>query len=168
MPIPDLNEERRRELTRVAAKYAEAARVSVRNVRRDGSRPEASKEKDGEISAGQQRKLQHDIQTLTDQTHQAHRRHAGAEGQGNPSGLMMQDRLDMPAPPPRHVAIIMDGNGRWAQVARPAAHRRPSPRRRGGAAHASTAAAELGIRYLDLFGFSSENWKRPVGRDPTI
>src|SRR5215471_7531622 len=36
VPIPDLNEERRRELTRVAAKYAEQARVSVRNVRRDG------------------------------------------------------------------------------------------------------------------------------------
>ena len=36
VPIPELNEERRRELTRVAAKYAEQARVSVRNVRRDG------------------------------------------------------------------------------------------------------------------------------------
>jgi len=36
VPIPDLNEERRRELTKVASKYAEAARVSVRNVRRDG------------------------------------------------------------------------------------------------------------------------------------
>src|SRR5580704_1124620 len=49
VPIPDLNEERRRELTRVAAKYAEAARVSVRNVRRDGLDPLKKKEKDGVI-----------------------------------------------------------------------------------------------------------------------
>ena len=50
VPIPDLNEERRRELTRVAAKYAEAARVSVRNVRRDGIEALRKQEKDGDIS----------------------------------------------------------------------------------------------------------------------
>jgi ribosome recycling factor len=68
VPIPDLNEERRRELTRVAAKYAEAARVSVRNVRRDGLDPLKKKEKDGVITQDQHRKLQHDVQALTDQT----------------------------------------------------------------------------------------------------
>ena len=68
VPIPDLNEERRRELTRVAAKYAEAARVSVRNVRRDGLEILKKKEKDGTMSQDQHRKLQHDIQALTDQT----------------------------------------------------------------------------------------------------
>jgi ribosome recycling factor len=67
VPIPDLNEERRRELTRVAAKYAEAARVSVRNVRRDGLEGLKKKEKDGTLSQDQQRKLQHDVQALTDQ-----------------------------------------------------------------------------------------------------
>src|ERR1051326_4124365 len=66
VPIPDLTEERRRELTRVAAKYAEQARVHVRNVRRDGLDPLKKKEKDGEISQDQHRKLQHDIQALTD------------------------------------------------------------------------------------------------------
>src|SRR5579885_1501063 len=66
VPIPDLTEERRRELTREAAKYAEQARVSVRNVRRDGLDPLKKKEKDGEISQDQHRKLQHDIQALTD------------------------------------------------------------------------------------------------------
>src|SRR6195256_4230280 len=50
VPIPDLNEERRRELTRVAAKYAEAARISVRNVRRDGIESLRKQEKDGDIS----------------------------------------------------------------------------------------------------------------------
>ena len=67
VPIPDLTEERRRELTRVAAKYAEQARVSVRNVRRDGLDPLKKKEKDGEITQDQHRKLQHDIQALTDE-----------------------------------------------------------------------------------------------------
>jgi ribosome recycling factor len=67
VPIPDLNEERRRELTRVAAKYAEAARVSVRNVRRDGIEALRKQEKEGEISQDEQRKLEKEIQLLTDQ-----------------------------------------------------------------------------------------------------
>jgi ribosome recycling factor len=67
VPIPDLNEERRRELTRVSAKYAEQARVSVRNVRRDGVELLRRREKDAEISQDQQRKLQQDVQHLTDE-----------------------------------------------------------------------------------------------------
>jgi ribosome recycling factor len=67
VPIPDLTEERRKELSRVAAKYAEQARVSVRNVRRDGLDPLKKKEKDGEITQDEHRKLQHDIQALTDE-----------------------------------------------------------------------------------------------------
>ena len=66
VPIPDLNQDRRRELTKVAAKYAEAARVSVRNVRRDGIEVLRKKEKDGDISQDEQRKLEKEIQTLTD------------------------------------------------------------------------------------------------------
>ena len=66
VPIPDLNEERRRELTRVAAKYAETARVSVRNVRRDGIETLRKQEKDGDISQDEQRKLEREIQQLTD------------------------------------------------------------------------------------------------------
>ena len=66
VPIPDLNEERRRELTRVTAKYAEQARVSVRNVRRDGIEVLRRQEKDSAISQDQQRKLQQEIQHLTD------------------------------------------------------------------------------------------------------
>jgi undecaprenyl diphosphate synthase len=64
-------------------------------------------------------------------------------------------------PPPRHVAIIMDGNGRWATargLPRVAGHRRGADAVR----RTVRAAGELGISYLTLFGFSSENWKRPV------
>ncbi len=67
VPIPDLNEERRRELTRVTAKYAEQARVSVRNVRRDGIEALRRQEKDSVISQDQQRKLQQEVQHLTDE-----------------------------------------------------------------------------------------------------
>jgi ribosome recycling factor len=66
VPIPDLNAERRRELTKVAAKYAEQARVSVRNVRRDGIEALRKREKDGEISQDEQRKLEKEIQAMTD------------------------------------------------------------------------------------------------------
>jgi ribosome recycling factor len=66
VPIPDLNEERRRSLTRVAAKYAEEAKVSVRNVRRDGIDTLRRLEKDGEISQDEHRKQQRDVQHLTD------------------------------------------------------------------------------------------------------
>jgi len=63
---------------------------------------------------------------------------------------------------PAHVAIIMDGNGRWARargLPRTAGHRRgvDAVRRTIEAAHA------LGIRYVTLYSFSSENWSRPEG-----
>jgi ribosome recycling factor len=66
VPIPELNEERRRELTRVAARYAEEARIAVRKVRQHGIEALRRLEKDSEISQDEQRKLQGDIQHLTD------------------------------------------------------------------------------------------------------
>jgi len=68
---------------------------------------------------------------------------------------------------PQHIAIIMDGNGRWAQ-------KRHMPRTVG---HAKGAAgvkalveqcAQLGIQYLTLFAFSTENWKRPADEVSTL
>lgn len=67
IPIPALNEERRTELTKVAGKYAEAARVAVRNVRRDGMDSLKKMEKDGEISQDEQKAFESDVQKLTDQ-----------------------------------------------------------------------------------------------------
>lgn len=60
---------------------------------------------------------------------------------------------------PQHVAIIMDGNGRWAakrHLPRAAGHRRGAQ----AAKETVLAALELGIKYLTLYSFSSENWKR--------
>jgi ribosome recycling factor len=68
VPIPDLNEERRKELTKVAARYAEQARVSVRNVRRDGMDLLKKQEKEHKLTQDQHRKLDKDVQALTDET----------------------------------------------------------------------------------------------------
>lgn len=66
VPIPDLSEERRSELTRVAAKYAEQARVAVRNVRRDGMEALKKQERDGEISQDDHHRLSTQVQEMTD------------------------------------------------------------------------------------------------------
>lgn len=66
IPLPMLTEERRQELTKVAAQYAETARVSVRNIRRDGMETLKSMEKNKEISEDDHHRQNQDIQKLTD------------------------------------------------------------------------------------------------------
>ena len=67
VPIPDLSEERRKDMVKVAGRYAEAARVAVRNVRRDGIEAARKLEKDSEISEDERHDLETDIQKLTDE-----------------------------------------------------------------------------------------------------
>jgi undecaprenyl diphosphate synthase len=65
------------------------------------------------------------------------------------------------APPPAHIAIIMDGNGRWARargLPRTVGHQRGAEAVR----RSVRGAVDLGVSYLTLYGFSSENWKRPA------
>jgi ribosome recycling factor len=64
LPIPELNEERRRELTKVAAQYAESARISVRNVRRDGM-DQIKKAKSNGMSEDDQKLWEGEVQDLT-------------------------------------------------------------------------------------------------------
>ena len=66
IPIPQLDEERRKELSRVAGKYCEQAKIAVRNVRRDGMDGLKRMEKDGEISQNEQHRDSEEIQKLTD------------------------------------------------------------------------------------------------------
>ena len=66
MPLPDLNEERRRELTKVAHNYAEQARVAVRHIRRDGMELLKKLEKDGDISQDDGRIQADLVQKATD------------------------------------------------------------------------------------------------------
>jgi ribosome recycling factor len=64
--MPELNEERRKEIVKIAHKYAEAARVAVRNVRRDGMELLKKQEKDHKISEDEHRKLATKVQETTD------------------------------------------------------------------------------------------------------
>jgi ribosome recycling factor len=66
VPLPELNEDRRRELTKLAAKYAEAARVAVRNVRRDGMELLKKLEKDHKISQDEHHTRGDVLQKMTD------------------------------------------------------------------------------------------------------
>ena len=76
------------------------------------------------------------------------------------SAVPNQLSADAAANLPRHVAVIMDGNGRWAKsrhLPRIEGHRRGAD----SAREIIRTAGELGIKYLTLYGFSAENWNRP-------
>jgi ribosome recycling factor len=68
IPVPELNQERRKELARIAHQYAESARVAARNVRRDGMDHLKKAEKDGEISQDEMRQGTERVQKMTDET----------------------------------------------------------------------------------------------------
>jgi ribosome recycling factor len=68
LPIPDLTEERRKELAKLASKYAENARVAVRNVRRDGMDSLKTDEKKGEFGEDERKRHEAEVQKLTDAT----------------------------------------------------------------------------------------------------
>lgn len=78
----------------------------------------------------------------------------------NPSGALRVDDLD-PDRVPVHIGVVMDGNGRWAQ-------KRGLPRTEGHGAGEEAlfdtveGALELGVKWLTVYAFSTENWKRPV------
>lgn len=66
VPLPDMNEERRREITKVANQYAEAGRVAVRHIRRDAMDTLKKQEKDGDISQDEMHGFNDDVQKATD------------------------------------------------------------------------------------------------------
>jgi ribosome recycling factor len=68
LPIPDLTEERRKELAKLVGQYAEKARIAVRNVRRDGMDHLKHDEKKHDISEDERKRLEHEVQKLTDDT----------------------------------------------------------------------------------------------------
>ncbi len=66
LPIPDLTEERRKELAKLASQYSEKAKIAVRNVRRDGMEVLKAAEKKGDISQDEQKRHETDVQKVTD------------------------------------------------------------------------------------------------------
>jgi ribosome recycling factor len=67
VPIPELSQERRTELTKIAGKYAESGKVAVRNIRRDGMEHFKKLEKDGQVSKDEHQRKSDEIQKLTDE-----------------------------------------------------------------------------------------------------
>ena len=170
--IPELNEERRKELVKVAHKYAEAAKVAVRHVRRDGMDTIKKLEKNHEISEDDQKRMDNDVQKATDaMISEIDQLLAGRKRKSSPFSRNWTDLMSNAAVPategsdqpdtPLHVAIIMDGNGRWAAargLPRAEGHRRGVEALR----RVVRAASDLNILYLTIFSFSSENWSRPA------
>ena len=68
LPIPELTEERRKELAKLVGQYAEKAKVAVRNVRRDGMDHLKQDEKKHDISEDERKRLEHEVQKITDDT----------------------------------------------------------------------------------------------------
>jgi ribosome recycling factor len=68
LPIPELTEERRKELAKLVGQYAEKARIAVRNVRRDGMDHLKQDEKKHDISEDERKRLEHEVQKITDDT----------------------------------------------------------------------------------------------------
>ncbi len=66
LPIPDLTEDRRKELAKLASQYSEKAKIAVRNVRRDGMETLKAAEKKGQISQDEQKRLETEVQKITD------------------------------------------------------------------------------------------------------
>lgn len=66
LPIPDMTEDRRREMAKLAGSYAEKAKIAARNVRRDGMEALKAAEKKGRISQDEQKRLETDVQKITD------------------------------------------------------------------------------------------------------
>ena len=68
LPIPDLTEERRKELAKLAGQYAEKAKIAIRNVRRDGMEALKEDEKKKEISEDERKRFETEVQKMTDET----------------------------------------------------------------------------------------------------
>ena len=115
VPLPPLTEERRRDLTKVVRHEAENARVAIRNVRRDVMHELKEMLKEKMISEDDDRRAQEEVQKLTDKHVAEIDQVARRKRKGTDAGLSRGTTTRRaPGSAPRHVAVIMDGNGRWA------------------------------------------------------
>ena len=98
LPIPELNQERRQEIAKVAHKYAEQARIAVRNVRRDGMEHLKKAEKDHEMGKDEHHSLSDQGARVNRQDHQGNRRGPCQQGSRDYAGLIAQDQRKRPYP----------------------------------------------------------------------
>jgi undecaprenyl diphosphate synthase len=139
LPIPQLTEERRKELVKVVRGLAEEGRVAVRNVRRDATSLSARKPRSWRSRSLRTLSLLTKLRTFR--------------------ALRPLPEGELPDVA-RSIAIIMDGNGRWARRRRlpvAAGHRAGTRALR----RTVEAAIDLGVESLCVYAFSTENWSRP-------
>src|SRR5512135_3746888 len=156
IPMPPLTEERRKELIKVVRHEAENAKVAVRNIRRDANGALKDLVKDKTISEDDERRAQDDVQKLTDRyiaeidkVLQVKESDLLAIYEGLPVLSFASSTRSIPeaGEVPRHVAIIMDGNGRWAKkrfLPRVAGHKRGLDAVRS----IVKTCSSLGVKYL--------------------
>ena len=157
IPIPELSEERRKELAKIASKYSEDYKVSVRNVRREAMEKIKVLEKDKEISKDESFKLSDQVQEITDTLIEKIDMLFNEKEKDILKSIMALSQ-DYTKLLPKHVAFIMDGNRRWAKKKLPVieGHKMGSEITKKIVAK----SLKLGIKYLTFYSFSTENWNR--------
>ena len=175
--FPELTEERRKELAKDVKKKGENAKVAIRNIRRDANDSFKKLSKSADVSEDEVKELEDGAQKMTDKYITEIDKAVEAKTKENMTmacphfhfmnecrhkvcrlwkGVVITMKI------PQHVAIILDGNGRWAKS-------KGMPRNYGhtvGAKNVETvckAAHDMGIKYLTMYAFSTENWNRPEG-----
>ena len=170
--MPDLTQERRKELVKVAHQYAEKARIAVRNVRRDGMEHLKQLEKEHLISEDEHRDKAGEVQKMTDETireidaalkSKGRRDHAGlsrrlsASSRARSKGMSNREPLQRcHGMSPSSWTAMAAGRAR-ADCRAPPATARASRRCAGRSARPAISASH----YLTIFSFSAENWSRP-------
>ena len=195
--IPPLTEERRKDLVKVVHKRMEEARVEIRNLRRDAADELKKEERDGESAptrriASWRCSRRRPIATSPRSTASARQRNrrssrssgpraAGptdrraAHGADEPSRARAAGRRHAADEPdraagdlPRHVAIIMDGNRRWARAARPARARGPRRRRRGDPDAPRATPSGAASRSCPCTPSAARTGRAPTTRSPGL
>jgi undecaprenyl diphosphate synthase len=165
VPMPPMSEERRKEMTKLARNEGESAKIAVRNLRRDANESVKKLVKDKLASEDDQKRAE--TRCKSSPTSTSPRSIAGGgQRTGNHGGLSPDSRrssfyMSVPLVVPHHIAIVMDGNGRWATrrfLPRLAGHKQGVDSLR----RCARACVQRGVAVLTVFAFSSENWNRPV------
>ena len=143
--FPPLTEEKRKDIVKDVSHMAEEAKIALRSIRRDAMEKLKAMKKDGELTALPQSRRKFSPCKQTEGSEMAF----GSKENKTPVQV------------PAHIGIIMDGNGRWAK-------KRGLPRTAGHTAGAQNFrtitryASSIGVKYLTLYAFSTENWSRPA------